>query len=64
MSEIFPGLCSVCFHVVCPDTGPCSYYLTDKWAIDRVFGEGFYKFDNCLTELCGSFFEVVLLFVI
>jgi len=64
MLKLFLGFRSVCFHVVCPDAGCCSYYLTDKWTIDKVFGESFCKFNNCFTELCSLFFKVVLLFVI
>jgi len=64
MLEIFLGFCPVCFHIVCPDTSRRSYYLTDKWTIDRVFRESFYEFNNCFTELCSSFFKVVLLFII
>ena len=64
MLEIFLGFCSIRFHIVCSYTSSCSYNLTDEWTIDRVTRESFYEFNNCFTELCSSFFKIVLLLII
>jgi hypothetical protein len=57
--EVLAGLCSICLHVICADTGCCSYYLTDKWAINGVLSESLCQFNGCFTKLSSSFLEVV-----
>lgn len=64
MAKVLLGFCPVCLHVICADTGCCSYYLTEKRIVDRVLKESLYKFNDCFAKLSSSFFEVVPLFVV
>ena len=64
MAKVLLGFCPVCLHVICADTGCCSYYLTEKRIVDRVLKESLYKFNDCFAKLSSSFFEVVPPFVI
>src|SRR3989338_949758 len=59
--EIFLTVSSICFHVVCSNTGTTSDQLIDDWFCNDTDCDQFTKTNNFHPKFGGSFFEIKFL---